>query len=162
MPERMERLFTAQYARVARLLARVVRDEGRAEELAVEVFLKFWQAGEGVWENPEGWLYRTAVRRGLNELRGEARRRRYEQMVVLLRPGKNPEEIQQVNEQQAQVRAVLERLKPRSAELLLLRSEGLSYAELAGALEVASGSVGTLLARAQEEFRKEYEARYGK
>jgi DNA-directed RNA polymerase specialized sigma24 family protein len=34
---------------------------------------------------------------------------------------------------------------------------GFSYAELAEACEVAPGSVGTMLARAAEAFRKVYE-----
>ena len=47
------------------------------------------------------------------------------------------------------------------AELLLLRSDGLSYEEVASALELNPGSVGTLLGRAQRAFRKEYLKRYG-
>ena len=47
-------------------------------------------------------------------------------------------------------------LDPRQAELLLLRGSGLSYAELAAALELNPASVGTLLSRAQQAFRKEY------
>jgi RNA polymerase sigma-70 factor (ECF subfamily) len=56
---------------------------------------------------------------------------------------------------------VLRALPWRSAALLLLRSEGLSYAELAAALNVNPASVGTLLARAQRAFRQEFERRYG-
>ena len=52
-------------------------------------------------------------------------------------------------------------IQPRQAELLLLRSDGLSYAEIAAALEMNPASVGTMLARAQAAFRKEYEKRYG-
>jgi DNA-directed RNA polymerase specialized sigma24 family protein len=36
----VEALFRVHYARVARVIARVLRDRGRAEELAVEVFLR--------------------------------------------------------------------------------------------------------------------------
>jgi RNA polymerase sigma-70 factor, ECF subfamily len=50
----------------------------------------------------------------------------------------------------------------RQAELLLLRSHGLSYEELASTLHLNPASVGTLLARAQQAFRKEYINRYGK
>ena len=39
---------------------------------------------------------------------------------------------------------------------LLLRHGGLSYAEIAAALDVAPGSVGTILARAEREFRCRY------
>jgi RNA polymerase sigma-70 factor (ECF subfamily) len=44
---------------------------------------------------------------------------------------------------------------------LLLRSNGLSYEEVANALELNPASVGTLLSRAQQAFRKEYIKRYG-
>jgi RNA polymerase sigma-70 factor (ECF subfamily) len=40
--------------------------------------------------------------------------------------------------------------------LLVLRHSGLSYAEIAVALGLAPGSVGTLLARAETEFELRY------
>jgi RNA polymerase sigma-70 factor (ECF subfamily) len=40
---------------------------------------------------------------------------------------------------------------------LLLRHAGYSYAEIAATLEVAVGSVGVLLARAEHAFRASYE-----
>ena len=49
-------------------------------------------------------------------------------------------------------------LKPRAAQLLVLRHSGLSYAEIAQALNVARSSVGTLLARAEKEFERRYRA----
>jgi RNA polymerase sigma-70 factor (ECF subfamily) len=52
-------------------------------------------------------------------------------------------------------------MTPRQAELLLLRHEGFDYRELAAALHLNPASVGTLLSRAQETFRKEYIKAYG-
>ncbi|NJN94596.1 MAG: hypothetical protein HC875_11125 [Anaerolineales bacterium] len=52
-------------------------------------------------------------------------------------------------------------LKPREAKLLLLRHTGLSYAELAAALEVAPGSIGSLLTRAERAFREKYRLVFG-
>jgi hypothetical protein len=40
----LETIFRAQYARIARVIAGVIRDPARAEELAVEVFLKWERA----------------------------------------------------------------------------------------------------------------------
>ena len=54
--------------------------------------------------------------------------------------------------------AVIDR---RQAELLLLRSQDLSYEEVASTLEMNPASIGTLLSRAQNAFRKEYIKRYG-
>jgi RNA polymerase sigma-70 factor (ECF subfamily) len=55
---------------------------------------------------------------------------------------------------QAEVRATLARLKPQQGQLLLLRQMGLSYRELAEALDISPNSVGTLLARAEKAFLK--------
>ena len=56
---------------------------------------------------------------------------------------------------------VLSAIARRQAQLLVLRSDGFSYDELASTLDLNPASVGTLLARAQQAFRKEYIKRYG-
>jgi RNA polymerase sigma-70 factor (ECF subfamily) len=157
----LEAVFAAQYARVARVIARVIRDPARAEELAVEVFLKWSRRPRAQGAGSQGWLYRTAVRTGLDELRRQTRRGRYESLAGSTRAAPTPEEIHASQQDHERVRAVLAALQPRQAELLLLRSEDLSYAELASALDLNPASVGTLLSRAQEAFRKEYIKKYG-
>jgi DNA-directed RNA polymerase specialized sigma24 family protein len=64
-----EAIFRVHYERIARVIARVVGDPGRAEELAVEVFLKLWRCPQSNSDKVAGWLYRSAVRKGLDELR---------------------------------------------------------------------------------------------
>ena len=161
----LESVFRAQFARIARVIARVVRDRGRAEELAVEAFLKLWRSpqvhdGEA---NVAAWLYRTAVRLGLDELRRQTRRARFEQWLRFARPTPtpSPEDLHAAAEEQNRVRVVLAAMNRRQAELLVLRSHDLSYNEVAAALEIHPASLGTLLARAQQAFRKEYIERYG-
>jgi RNA polymerase sigma-70 factor (ECF subfamily) len=156
-----EATFRAQYERIARVIARVVKDPARAEELAVEVFLKFWRSPQAQSGNADGWLYRTAVRQGLDELRHRTRRSRYESMVGLGRGVPTPEDVRTIAEEKERVRLVLAAIEPRAAELLVLRSHGLSYEELAATLELSPASIGTLLSRAQGAFRKEYIKRYG-
>ena len=56
---------------------------------------------------------------------------------------------------------VLAALRRRDAMLLLLWAEDVDYAALAAAIGVRTSSVGTVLRRAQDAFRKDYEARYG-
>ncbi|HUQ94930.1 MAG TPA: sigma-70 family RNA polymerase sigma factor [Bryobacteraceae bacterium] len=157
----LEAMFRAQYARVARVIGRVVRDPARAEELAVEVFLKVWRNRRAQGEITEAWLYRAAVRVGLDELRRETRRTRYESLFRFARKPPTPEELHSAKEEQKRVRAVLSAIAPRQAELLILRSEGLSYDKLATALDVNAASIGTFLSRAQQAFRKEFIKRYG-
>ena len=109
-----------------------------------------------------GWLYRAAVRVGLDELRRQTRQTRYERLLGFVRGVPTPEEILAATEEQEKARLVLSVIVPRQAELLLLRSYGLTYDEVASALDLHPTSVGTLLSRAQQAFRKEYIKRYGR
>jgi RNA polymerase sigma factor (sigma-70 family) len=160
-PQDFESVFHAHYDRIARVIARLVRDPARAEELAVEVFWKFWRNPQAHGEKAGGWLYRTAVRIGLNELRDGERRARYERLSDLARGLPGPEEMRAAAEERANVQRVLAALEPRQAELLLLRGSGLTYEEVANALDLNPASVGTLISRAQQAFRKEYISQFG-
>jgi len=89
-PFDLESTFRAQYESVTRIIRRVVDDPGRAEELAVEVFLKLWRSPQAQGEKAEAWLYRSATRKGLDELRRRTRRSRYESMLGFARPVPTP------------------------------------------------------------------------
>jgi RNA polymerase sigma-70 factor (ECF subfamily) len=155
-----ETAFLAYYARTVAVLTRLLGERGRAEELANDVFVKLYRQpwlpdSDG---NLAGWLYRTATNAGIDALRAQARLRRYEEAAAPdeLAPPAAPDPLQEVlrEEQRRHVRAVLARLKPSRAQILTLRACGLSYNELAEALEVKRASVGVMLARAQAEFQK--------
>jgi len=156
-----DEFFRAHYARIARTIARVVGDHARAEELAVEAFWKLWRTSQAQGEKAGGWVYRTAVRLALNELRHSKRRNRYEQMSGPGPVSPTPEEARAAAEEREHVRLVLGAIGERDAELLLLRSSGLPYAEVAAALDLNPASVGTMISRAQQAFRKEYIKQYG-
>lgn len=162
----LDTLFRSQYERIARVIAGVIRDPARAEELAVEVFLKWERTPAAHGESAEGWLYRTAVRVGLNELRRRTLRSRYEQLIGFLAQSRTqtsiPDELFAAREDERRVRRVLSSINPRQAELLLLRSNDFTYQEMAAALDLNPASIGTLLSRALAAFRKEFIARYGK
>ena len=100
-----------------------------------------------------------ALNRGYNTLRGERRSRERAERIgrLELPPILDPEAEVVRSEEQGQVQAAIATLPERQGQLLLLRHAGLSYAEIAAALEVAPGSVGTLLARAEKAFVAAYE-----
>jgi RNA polymerase sigma-70 factor (ECF subfamily) len=156
-----EAFFHAHYARVARAVARVTGDSARAEDLAAEALWKLWRTPKAHGDSAAGWLYRTALRLGLNELRGRERRGRYESLTGGGESVSTPEEVHAAAEERSHVRAVLAEMDGRDAELLVLRAGGFDYNEIAEALGVNPASVGTLIARAQRAFRKEYVSRYG-
>jgi RNA polymerase sigma-70 factor (ECF subfamily) len=163
----LENTFRLHYPRLVGVLARITGDRGQAEELASEVFCRL-SARPALFRpdsNLDGWLYRTAVNLGLDALRTEGRRRRKEQAagteVARNSSGSDPLSDMLRSEQRSRVQAVLTELKPVSANLLLLRHAGFSYAELAEALAMNRASVGTLLARAATEFEKKYRSLHG-
>lgn len=100
----LEVIFRAQYDRIARVIAKVVRDHARAEELAVDVFLKLWRNPKAQGDKAEGWLYRVAVRMALDELRRENRRNRYEPLFLFARREPTPEDIHSASQEQERVR----------------------------------------------------------
>jgi RNA polymerase sigma-70 factor (ECF subfamily) len=56
------------------------------------------------------------------------------------------------------VRAALARLSDKDREALLLKAEGFGYGEIAAALGLAPGAVGTTLARARRRLVEGYRA----
>ena len=157
-PFDIEALFRTHYGRIARIIQRVVRDRGRSEELAVEVFLKLWRNHKAQYENVEAWLYRVAVRVGIDELRRQTRRAHYEHLLKWVRPRPHPatpEQLHSAVEQQNRVREVLSALDPRQAQFLLLRSQEFTYDEVAAILNI---SVKTVDAQLVTAFKKITEA----
>ena len=101
-----------------------------------------------------------ATRLGYNALRAAKRRANYEveagRYVLEHDSPPDPAHEAERHADRARVREVLRRMRPREAQLLILRHSGLAYKEIAAALGVAPGSIGTLLARAEKEFEKLY------
>ena len=156
-----EAVFHAQYSHVARVITSVVRDPAKAEDMTAEVFWRLWRNPQAHGPNVGAWLHRTAVRIGLDELRKQYRREKYERLFRVFHTTQSPEEVHLINEERRRVHAVLVSMRTRDAELLLLRVDGQKYSDIAQILGLNATSIGTLLARAQHTFRREYIKRYG-
>jgi RNA polymerase sigma-70 factor (ECF subfamily) len=159
-----EALFVEHWARIYRLLYRLVGDPAEAEDLALETFVRLYQKDLPDQDdfNPGGWLHRVATNLGLHSIRSWKRRESYE-----LSAGKyaleenredNPAEIVARQEEQRLTRLVLAKMNERQSQLLIMRHTGFSYKEIAEALNLAPTSVGPLLLRAEREFEKRYRA----
>jgi len=163
--EWFDALFRAHYPRLVGMLARLMGDRGQAEEIAADAFCKLAQ--QPVVGDSGGliaWVYRVAMNAGLDAVRSNTRRRRREEVAGAGSPRVSaPGALDHLlrEERCARVQDVLAALKPRDAQLLLLRASGLAYRELAQALGIQAASVGTLLARAEAEFERRYRVRYG-
>lgn len=156
LPADFERLFRAEYQRVAAIAFRVLWDRDEAEDVAQDVFLSFHRRHRADAPYAAPWLHAAAAHLALNAARGRRRRARRE-LVVAGEPGPDidPEEGAIAGEERSAVREVLARLPEGTASLLVLRHSGLSYAELAVALDIPADQVGTRLRRAHQTFKKE-------
>ena len=155
--EAFESLFRTEYPRVVGIANRVLADPHEAEDVAQDVFLDFHRLHSATAQYAPAWLHRAAAHASLNRLRG-ARRRQKREVAQALEEGErmlDPEKQVEVDEDRRQVRAALGRLAPKPAAALAMRASGLSYAEVAQALGVGIGQVGTLLRRAETALRKE-------
>ena len=151
----LEPVFRADYARVVGVAARVLGSRDQAEDVAQEVFLAFGRSSVPAHE-AGGWLSVAAAHTALNLLRSGRRRSAREEAVVG-DPATGPDVADTVitREERHRVRVALTRLPRKQAVALVLRHSGLSYAEVAAALDMSPGSVGTTVRRAESALRKE-------
>jgi RNA polymerase sigma factor (sigma-70 family) len=151
----LDPVFRAAYPRVVGVAARVLGSRDEAEDVAQEVFLGFARsavpAGEAM-----GWLCVAAAHTALNHLRSGRRRSVREEAADDGR-AVSPDVADAVVtlDERRRVRAALARLPRRQAVALVLRHSGLSYAEVAAALDLSPGSVGTTVRRAESALREE-------
>ena len=151
-------LFARHYAMIVGVLHRLVASREDAEDLAQETFLALYHSPPQQREESgvAAWLARVAVHRGYNLLRSN--RRALQRLWRLAEPQAEIDPQHEVlrNDERLRVRAALAELPARQAQLLALRHAGYAYREIATALALAPGSVGTLLARAEHAFEQAY------
>lgn len=156
-PDAFEKLFRAEYPRVVAVAHRILAGGQEAEDVAQEVFWSFHRRHPAGASYAAAWLHRAAAHAALNVLRGERRRRRRELAQEEPAPVADPElEVVEAERRRA-VRRALAGLPEPAATVLALRYSGLSYAEVAAAMGVGIGQVGTRLRRAEAALRKEME-----
>ncbi|PWT73014.1 MAG: RNA polymerase subunit sigma-24 [Chloroflexi bacterium] len=167
--ETFETVFRRYYPLVYQLAYRCTGQREEADDIAQEAFLRLYRTPPHSTSDQarRAWLCRVTTNLALNALRGRQRRISHEEQsggsaqtpVPEDTARLNPEQQVIDNEQAAFIRSVLAELPERQQTYILLRSIGLSYAEIAQATGVALASVGSLLARAEREFRRKYHER---
>ncbi len=149
--------------RVVKLVARLLRDPTEAEDIAQEAFVKAYRAlasfrGDSAFYT---WLYRIAVNTARNAMASRQRRpldyeadlSEAEQSAVesRMRHGDTPEAAALSDEIHATVnRAVAELPEDLRTAIILREIEGLSYEEIAEAMDCPVGTVRSRIFRARE------------
>lgn len=148
-------LYRTTLPDLVRFLHRKVWDLERAKDLAQETFVRALRERP---EKPRAWLFTVAANLARDEARTAIRRKRH---LTLLKseaevrgPAAAPDDELERGEREAEVRQALESLGERDREALLLWDAGQNYQEIAEALDLSVGAVGTTLARARQRLVK--------
>jgi RNA polymerase sigma factor (sigma-70 family) len=152
----LDEVFRRDYQRVVAVAARVLGSRDQAEDVAQEVFLSFSRSSVPAGE-AGGWLCVAAAHTALNLLRSGRRRASREETAAAAGDAVVSDVADTVVtlEERSRVRAALAELPRKQAMALVLRHSGLSYADVATALDLSPGSVGTTVRRAESALRKE-------
>jgi RNA polymerase sigma-70 factor (ECF subfamily) len=152
----LDEVFRRDYQRVVAVAARVLGSRDQAEDVAQEVFLSFSRSSVPAGE-AGGWLSVAAAHTALNLLRSGRRRTSREETAAAAEHAVVSDVAETVVtlEERSRVRAALAELPRKQAMALVLRHSGLSYADVAAALDLSPGSVGTTVRRAESALRKE-------
>ncbi|MDQ3548315.1 MAG: sigma-70 family RNA polymerase sigma factor [Chloroflexota bacterium] len=162
-----EALFARHYSGVFGVVVRIVGTHEEAEEVTQDTFLKLYHRplADDDETNVRGWLYRVATNAAFNSVRSRRRRlgwlRRFAGRVDR-HADDDPLDLVARRDEAEIVREQLAGLPERQRMVLVLRSSGMSYAEVANAISVNPNSVGTILARAERAFRASYESVNGR
>ncbi|MBL8264876.1 RNA polymerase sigma factor RpoE [Steroidobacter sp.] len=153
--------------RVLKLVGRFVNDAAEAEDVAQEAFLKAYRAlasfrGDSAFYT---WLYRIAINTAKNALVSQRRRPvdfdldlqdpdQYDRQAKL-KEADTPEGVLLTDEIRTVVEQAMEELPEDLRTAIVLRElEGLSYEEIAEAMDCPVGTVRSRIFRAREAIDK--------
>jgi RNA polymerase sigma-70 factor (ECF subfamily) len=157
--DQAERLFREYHATLVRYLTRRLGDRDWAEEVAQETFVRALRQHTIV--NERSWVFAVAHNLVRDGARRDARNRRH---LELMAAESREEQVESVDltleraQEASFARKALEQLGERDRQALLLKEEGLDYAEIADVLQIEKSSVGTTLSRARRRLAESYEA----
>lgn len=157
--DELERLFRLYHTPLVRYLTRRLGDRDWAEEVAQETFLRALR--QEALTSERSWLFAVATNLVRDEARKDERRRRHLQLLAAEERDRvvEPEgDALERAQERAMARKAVDALAERDRLALLMREEGLDYNEIAEALGLSVGSIGTTLARARRRLAESYEA----
>ncbi|MTI81159.1 MAG: sigma-70 family RNA polymerase sigma factor [Firmicutes bacterium] len=151
-------IYTENYTKLLRQAAFLLGDKTAAEDMVQEAFIRLNKTGLSTIETPSAWLTRVVNNLCYSYMRSEGSRRRREEKVGRQSVEEHSAEQVVLNKEDKNLtHQALSKLQPRDRMVLLLKFSGYKYHEIASALNINKSSVGTILSRARDRFKKEYQ-----
>lgn len=154
-----EDLFKQYYVYVVKQILWIVKNQPIAEELAQEVFLQLYRNDWKKIESLPGWLIKTSTYVAYKYLRSEKRHQARIDKTIQYheeQPISSLDDDWIRKEEITKVQNVLSNMNERDRTILLMKFSGFQYKEIADVLQIDISSIGTLLIRAKQKFRKMY------
>jgi RNA polymerase sigma-70 factor (ECF subfamily) len=174
IPERetwFEEFCRHEYGAVYRYTYARVGNADETQEVVQESFLTFYRmllAGE-IREHERALLFRLARNSAIDLVRRRVTQQHFAQEIkggnlIVFRPAEQltPEEILLEKERRRCADEALARLSSRDHDCLALRRSGLTYREVAEALNLNPRSVGQTISRALLRFERMYDQLFGR
>ena len=164
----VDQLYATYYDDVRRYVRRRVHDDGVAEDVAQETFLRLLRSSALLDDGRPLWplLETTARNLVINRVRDEQRRRRHVVVVpdwetlesaVDRHPESDPEKRYSGRERREAISASLGALSSRQRRLLLMKvTQGLSYEDISRSEGLSVDASRSLVKRARRTFRERY------
>ena len=157
-------LVRSHYPGVIQVIYRMCGDAELAQDAAQDAFLRAWQslARFRPGSSYRNWLYRIAVNAALDSLRRQRRTIDADlESLPIADPQNGPEDELLQRERTTLVRKAILSLSEASRAALVLREYGgLSYAEIALALDIPLGTVMSRLSFARKQLKEASEMQH--
>ncbi|MGD0300271.1 MAG: RNA polymerase sigma factor [Bryobacteraceae bacterium] len=156
--QQVTELYEASRAGVLRYLLSSGLDQGRAEEVMQEAFLRLYsalQSGEEL-TNARGWLFRVAHNLAMDSIKHRRPEAEWSDTIAaaLVENGVGAEKELLQKEWNESFQCEIQSLSKRQRLCLELRAQGLRYEEIAKLLNIKNSTVAELLRRGFERLRK--------
>ena len=159
----LEIVFRAYYSALASFAFRYLRDAAASEDVVQDTFAALWTSRDRITVSTSlrAYLYGAVRNRALNIRKHEAVVEEWERdessddVRTLHAPPAQPDELLERRLRSQELAEAFESLPERQAQVMLLRwRDGLSYAEIAAALDISVKGVEKHLSRGLEAFRR--------
>ena len=155
----MELIFRRHFAGMVQVVHRMIRDQGRAEDLVQDVFLKFWKQKDqlNIQISLQAYLRRSCVNACLDDIRKQKKKQTVgTESILPIMADSQPDAVKKLENKELEllINQTIDNLSPKCRMVFVLsRKEQLSNKEIAEKLGVTLKTVEAHITTALKKLR---------